>query len=56
MIGDRLETDIEMANRAGMASALVLTGATSESAARDSLIRPTYLLRTLRDVLPEEYR
>ncbi|MCC7326071.1 MAG: HAD-IIA family hydrolase [Burkholderiales bacterium] len=51
MIGDRLETDIEMANRAGMASALVLTGATSESTARDSLIRPTYLLRHLRDVL-----
>ena len=56
MIGDRLETDIEMANRAGMASALVLTGATSESTARDSHIRPTYLLRNLRDVLPEEYR
>ncbi len=56
MIGDRLETDIEMANRAGMASALVLTGATSESTARDSIIRPTYLLRTLSDVLPEQYR
>jgi NagD protein len=56
MIGDRLETDIEMANRAGMASALVLTGATSEATARDSSIRPTYLLHTLRDLLPEEYR
>jgi len=56
MIGDRLETDVAMANQAGMASALVLTGATSESTARDSLIRPTYVLRTLRDVLPERYQ
>jgi arabinose operon protein AraL len=56
MVGDRLETDIRMANAAGMASALVLTGATAESALPGSPVRPTYVLRTLADLLPEAHR
>ncbi len=56
MVGDRLETDIRMANDAGMPSALVLTGATSESMVAGSAARPTYLLRNLLEVLPARYR
>ena len=56
LVGDRLETDIRMANEAGMASALVLTGATSEAMVAHSLTQPTYLLRSLHEVLPARYR
>jgi NagD protein len=52
MTGDRLETDVLMGLHAGMSAALMLTGATSESALADSPIRPTYVLRQLRDLLP----
>lgn len=51
-IGDRLDTDVLGANRAGIASVLVLTGVDRGkqllSAAADS--RPTYILRDLRDL------
>ena len=51
-IGDRLDTDIVGANRAGMASALVLTGIDGPkqvlAAAPDS--RPTFLLGDLREL------
>lgn len=50
--GDRLETDVAMGLAAGMAAALVLTGATSEAALAQSAIRPTYVLRRLNDLLP----
>jgi arabinose operon protein AraL len=43
MTGDRLETDVLMGLDAGMSSALILTGATPESALANSSIRPTYL-------------
>jgi NagD protein len=52
MTGDRLETDVAMAINAGMAGALVLTGATPASAVAASPIRPTYVLRGLGDLLP----
>lgn len=52
MIGDRLETDVQMGNDAGMASALTLTGATSEAMLGTSAIRPTYVLKGLADLLP----
>lgn len=51
MIGDRLETDVKMGLDAGMAAALTLTGATNESALARSSIRPTYILRSLGDLL-----
>jgi ribonucleotide monophosphatase NagD (HAD superfamily) len=52
MVGDRLETDVKMALDAGMAGALVLTGATSETALVDSAIRPTYVVQNLGDLIP----
>jgi HAD superfamily hydrolase (TIGR01450 family) len=51
-LGDRLDTDILGANRAGMASALVLTGidGPKQVLAADSDSRPTYLLGDLREL------
>ncbi len=51
LTGDRLETDILMGQRAGMSTALALTGATSESALEVSSIQPTYVLHHLGDLL-----
>ncbi len=53
VVGDRLDTDIEGANRAGVPSLLVLTGVSGPAdlvRARPEL-RPTYLARDLRDGL-----
>lgn len=52
MIGDRLDTDIMGANRAGMRSALVLTGIDSPKTllASDQSQRPTYVLEDLREL------
>jgi NagD protein len=52
MTGDRLETDVQMGLEASMAAALTLTGATTAAAATRSLIRPTYILNQLQDLLP----
>ena len=56
-LGDRLDTDILGANRAGMASALVLTGIdqAKQVLAADAKSRPTFILadlRQLRDPYP----
>jgi phosphoglycolate/pyridoxal phosphate phosphatase family enzyme len=51
MTGDRLETDIKMGQEAGMSTALVLTGATPESALADSSLQPTYILHRLEQLL-----
>ena len=50
MTGDRLETDIAMGRAAGMATALVLTGATTRAALAVSEIQPDYVLETLGDL------
>ena len=52
MIGDRLDTDILGANRAGMKSALVLTGIdqAKQVLAAVAAERPTYILEDLRDL------
>lgn len=52
MIGDRLDTDIMGANRAGIRSALVLTGIDSPKTllASDESQRPTYVLEDLREL------
>jgi glycerol 3-phosphatase-2 len=51
-IGDRLDTDILGANRAGMASALVLTGidGPKQVLAADEKSRPTFILGDLREL------
>jgi HAD superfamily hydrolase (TIGR01450 family) len=53
VVGDRLDTDIEGANRAGCDSLLVLTGVTSAAAvlAADVVHRPTYLAAGLDGLL-----
>ena len=52
-IGDRLDTDVLGANKAGIGSALVMTGVTTRkellAARADS--RPSYILGTLKDLL-----
>jgi phosphoglycolate/pyridoxal phosphate phosphatase family enzyme len=52
MVGDRLETDILMGRRAGMATALPLTGATSPASLAESDLQPDYVLERLDDLLP----
>jgi HAD superfamily hydrolase (TIGR01450 family) len=52
LTGDRLATDIRMANEAGMASALVLTGATGLDEALRSEDRPDYVIGHLGELLP----
>jgi NagD protein len=56
MTGDRLETDVQMGLNSGMAAALTLTGATTETDLAASSIRPTYVLRHLGDLLPQSDR
>lgn len=51
--GDRLETDVRMGLDAGMAAAIALTGATTAGMVATSLIRPTYVIERLADLLPE---
>ena len=53
VIGDRLETDVQMAHNADIASALVLTGATTAAMAEASPIHATYTLNSLAEILPE---
>jgi HAD superfamily hydrolase (TIGR01450 family) len=52
-IGDRLDTDVLGANKAGLGSALVMTGVTTrkELLAAKAGSRPTYILATLKDLL-----
>ena len=52
LVGDRLATDVRMANEAGMASALILTGATGLEEVRGSPDRPDYVIEHLGDLLP----
>jgi ribonucleotide monophosphatase NagD (HAD superfamily) len=52
MVGDRLETDILMGQRAGMATALPLTGATSRASLSQGELVPDYVLERLDDLLP----
>lgn len=52
LVGDRLLTDVRMAHEAGMASALVLTGATQASDLADSALIPDYVLGGIAEILP----
>jgi NagD protein len=54
MVGDRLETDIKMGHRAGMATALPLTGATSKAQLAESEFQPDYVLERLDQLLPRK--
>jgi len=50
VVGDRLETDVVMAQRAGAASALVLTGVTRREHLARSSIQPDYVLESVADI------
>jgi arabinose operon protein AraL len=52
IVGDRLETDVQMGLNAGMASALILTGATTREMLAASTLRPTIVLEALADLIP----
>ena len=52
LVGDRLATDVRMANEAGIASALILTGATGLEEVLGSPDRPDYVIEHLGDLLP----
>jgi ribonucleotide monophosphatase NagD (HAD superfamily) len=52
LVGDRLATDVRMANEAGMVSALILTGATGLEEALSSSDRPDYVIEHLGELLP----
>jgi len=52
LVGDRLATDIRMANECGMSGALILTGASTLDEALRSGDRPEYVIETLGDLLP----
>jgi phosphoglycolate/pyridoxal phosphate phosphatase family enzyme len=52
MVGDRLETDIRMGQRAGMTTAVVLTGVTTPELLASSEIQPDYVLQRLDELLP----
>jgi len=52
MVGDRVETDTLMGQRAGMDTALPLTGATTLEKLRQSEIQPNYVLERLDQLLP----
>jgi NagD protein len=52
MVGDRLWTDVLMGRRAGMATALTLTGATNLEQLAASDLQPDYVLEQLDQLLP----
>jgi arabinose operon protein AraL len=47
IVGDRLETDILMGHRAGMRTALVLSGVTRQEDLTHAIIRPDYVLESI---------
>ncbi len=55
MVGDQLSTDILMAKREGMRSALVLTGVSSRAEAMEGSIRPDFVADSVGDI-PEIVR
>ncbi|MFC4544682.1 HAD-IIA family hydrolase [Halosolutus amylolyticus] len=50
VVGDRLDTDIALGNRAGMTTAVVLTGVTDRATIDESSVEPDYVLESLADV------
>jgi arabinose operon protein AraL len=54
IVGDRLETDIVMGKKVGMATALVLTGVTFQENLERSAIRPDYVWSSIAEILKDE--
>ncbi len=47
LIGDRIETDIRMGKEANIATALVLTGITTEAMLNDSTLKPDFVISSI---------
>ncbi|MCU0491263.1 MAG: HAD-IIA family hydrolase [Chloroflexaceae bacterium] len=52
MVGDRLETDIAMGASAGMATAFMLTGASTRADLPAAPYQPTYICESLEELIP----
>ena len=52
MIGDRISTDVAMAEHAGVTSVLVLSGVTTPEEAETSRHRIDYVVQTMADIIP----
>jgi len=50
LVGDRLETDIQMGKNSGVSTGLVLTGVTDEKTLKESSIQPDFVFRSIADV------
>jgi NagD protein len=55
IVGDRLLTDIAMADELGMSSVLVLSGVTSLDDLASSDVRPDFVARSLLELLPKDW-
>lgn len=55
VVGDRLETDVALGVRAGMHTAVVLTGATSRRDLQRAAVRPEFVLKDLRGLVPSRW-
>lgn len=53
MLGDRLDTDIEGAERAGLKTILVLTGVTSREMLPQSSVKPNFVFENLEELVRE---
>lgn len=51
LVGDRLETDMAMGKRAGMATALVLTGVSNRENLREGGIRPDFVWESVAEII-----
>ena len=51
MVGDRLETDIQMGKDTGIRTALVLTGITTRESLEASAVKPDYVLENVGEIL-----
>ncbi len=51
LVGDRLSTDIAMAKNAGIQSVLVLSGDSQKSDIRSSRVKPSFIIRSVADLL-----
>jgi len=51
IVGDRIETDVAMGKRLGLATALVLTGVTAPDDPRIAEVAPDLVLRSIEDVI-----
>jgi len=50
VIGDRIDTDIEGAHKAGIKSLLILTGVTSREEVEKSKIKPDFILNSMKEL------